>query len=156
MNKAELIQSILREIKAINIGAEQRNDLMVVSLSTVIASHLTLPSGVVNSITTYYNSEHSRTVTMLLSDINEQIVFDIQAAREMVKRAYLLRYTMAYAPSKLSTSTLLLEALETDTYAVDERYREFLTDNKNLTKSNKLRTDLTFYVSNCLNPDGEE
>lgn len=82
-----------------------RGKAIAIAVGLAISGSLVLPSSEVENPTGYFNLQNTAAVNRIVSQFNENVVFDARSAVDHARRFWLLRYTAAYQIQSLIFST---------------------------------------------------
>lgn len=122
---------LIQYLRTLHLPSDSRPKHIAVSLGLALAGQLSLPAGKVHSVRGYYTSTHQRTVGEVISEINEEIVFDANFAMKMVRDMYVLRYTFAFNPTDMNVPALMSVLAAYDDELTDPAINEYLKKETN-------------------------
>lgn len=87
----------------VNSG-RSRDVIVAICLAKAIADSLPMTEAVNDDINNHYNRTLAITVLQMLSQINEQVVVNVDAVSTLTKNFYVYRYHVAFAPAPVLVS----------------------------------------------------
>ncbi len=121
----KLNPSISKSFESMNVPLEERASVAAVSLARGLAYMLQIPPTPYEDIEDHFENFHRADIERSLAVMNETVVFDIDAAAELVKKIWLFRYSLAHDPN--TESMRALTDMLCKTAGLPARAEEYIT-----------------------------
>jgi hypothetical protein len=110
-----------------------RASIIAASLALATANMLHLPTTSVEDASSHFNFQVLPGVNQLVSEWNENMVFDARACIDQIKSLWMVRYTAAFPNSRpiYSFDLGFFETMFGVNTFISAEHRKFLDDNKN-------------------------
>lgn len=88
--------SLMQEVDLYVKDPMERAKILGIAISAALANSSDMPSTEVEDPSTYFINQVSTTIRSLVSDLNENVVFDLKQVMENVRVFWMLRYHALY------------------------------------------------------------
>ena len=132
-------------IGAINVEGKSRWIVTSAAIAKCLADRVAIPTVAVENIETYYRTVVEMEVLKHLSALNEHIVLEVDTIKELAKRFFFFRYSVAVPEPKvfcLNESRALSDFFTFGRYIDQETLTEISKFPKHLTKVYNTTSDL--------------
>lgn len=103
----EAISEIRAAMDHLNVRTEDRPAMTQLLVGEIVGNGLTVPSSPVENPITFFRLNHREQALKFLSEINEQLVIDIDATLEVAYKLWVTRYRLIHEPGSAVTKRLL-------------------------------------------------
>lgn len=121
----KLNPSISKSFESMNVPLEERASVAAVSLARGLAYMLQIPPAQLADAGQHFDDFHRPDIERALAQMNETVVFDIDAAADLVKQIWVFRYSLAHDPN--TESMRALTDMLCKTAGLPARAEEYIT-----------------------------
>lgn len=105
------IRQLPRVLDTHGVSLQDRSYVLALGLARAIAYQLPIPSSPVDIPLSFFALQYLGQVNDVLSEVNEQIVINIELATSLVKKLWLLRYNVVFEMENATVRHLLDETI---------------------------------------------
>ena len=109
----QVINSVMAALDGRQVPLPLRGKIIAFSLARAMGYDLALPTSSVDSPALYFNTTHRPQLELVLSAVNEIVVFDIGEVEELAYKVWLARYRLVHEMTSVKAA-LLLDILVAD------------------------------------------
>ncbi len=99
--------SIMGELDRCGVSLQERGYLLTVAFARAVAYRLPLPAEPVENPYRYFIETHKAAAEEMLSEINERVVLDIDAAADLLQRVWIFRYRLVHDAHNVAVRNFL-------------------------------------------------
>lgn len=118
---------IAGELDRFEVQLADRGFVLAIAVARAVAYSLPVPSGPVDNAQTFFTHTHLGDAEQMLSEVNEQVVLNIDTVTDLISRIWLFRYRLVYDCQNKAVKSFLDALIRTGTRELSPQVSEVLT-----------------------------
>lgn len=118
--------TIAAELDRFEVQLADRGFVLAIAVARAVAYRLPVPSSPVDNAQTYFKHTHLADVEQMLSEVNEQVVLNIDVATNLISGMWLFKYRLVYDCQNKAVRTFLDALIKTGTRELPPQVSEIL------------------------------
>lgn len=121
-----IVEIIKSHIKDLNVELTDRAHALSYITARALGMQFALPTSKVENPYKYFRDTHQMNLHRLVSEINEEIVVDVDEVESLVLKLWLVRYRLVHEPTAAQVRDLLTNLVRTGVSDIPQIYTDIV------------------------------